>query len=70
WGKFKLSLHSWTEPMEIIHDAGKRIKIITPVAGSVISAETPTPLWWQLKIEERKLSMRPDLNRTDAAAEK
>jgi L-ascorbate metabolism protein UlaG (beta-lactamase superfamily) len=51
WGKFKLALHPWTEPVE---RAGKEararnVKMLTPLAGQTFTLAPPLPEseWWQ-----------------------
>lgn len=48
WGKFKLSLHSWTDPVERIRAGMDTRKVMTPVVGAVVSADSPVASpWWQ-----------------------
>ena len=50
WGKFTLSLHSWTEPVErlIAASADKDYNIVTPRVGEVVNInELPHHVWWK-----------------------
>jgi L-ascorbate metabolism protein UlaG (beta-lactamase superfamily) len=51
WGKFKLALHSWTEPVERLSVKTRElgIKVIMPLPGEQILPLTPSPaaFWWQ-----------------------
>ena len=51
WGKFKLSLHSWTEPMEILFANANGISgdILTPEIGKVLhfNDDVKTHFWWE-----------------------
>lgn len=50
WGKFTLSLHSWTEPVERFIEASKdkRYSIVTPKVGEVVYInDLPHHVWWQ-----------------------
>ncbi len=51
WAKFKLSLHSWTEPMEVLFTNANGVggNIITPEIGSIlqVNEETKTNFWWE-----------------------
>lgn len=51
WGKFKLSLHTWVDPIEKILFEGKKrnITIATPEIGEVyqIKRELPINYWWR-----------------------
>lgn len=51
WGKFKLSLHSWTEPVERALNAAKKTGSIltTPQIGEqiIIDNRTPQEYWWR-----------------------
>jgi L-ascorbate metabolism protein UlaG (beta-lactamase superfamily) len=53
WGKFKLALHSWTEPVErlVVKARELGIQTIMPVPGAQVLSDTPVPtaLWWQRK---------------------
>lgn len=42
WGKFNLSLHKWTEPVERAKNEAKRLKVnlINPVPGEIVRIET------------------------------
>jgi len=51
WGKFKLSMHPWDEPVErLLKEAGKQnVRVITPMIGEAFSlneADKTTP-WWR-----------------------
>jgi L-ascorbate metabolism protein UlaG (beta-lactamase superfamily) len=53
WGKFKLSLHSWTEPVERVRAGMESRMVITPVMGSYISTAAPSSsFWWQVSKQE------------------
>lgn len=51
WGKFILSLHSWTEPVERVSVKAKELnqKIITPRIGEIVRLpnELPNSKWWR-----------------------
>ncbi len=51
WGRFNLSLHSWTDPVERASEASnqKNIDLITPVPGQVVSLSNPLAYyeWWK-----------------------
>ena len=48
WGKFKLSLHSWSDPAERISAGANGRKVMTPVVGAIAFADSPaTPRWWR-----------------------
>jgi L-ascorbate metabolism protein UlaG (beta-lactamase superfamily) len=51
WGKFKLSLHPWTEPMERLakESINKDIRVITPEIGEVfpVHDHSTTKKWWR-----------------------
>ena len=51
WGKFNLSLHPWTEPIERILSKAERvgIKVAAPVIGGSFKYGDPTPHhpWWR-----------------------
>jgi L-ascorbate metabolism protein UlaG (beta-lactamase superfamily) len=48
WGKFKLSLHSWTDPVERIYAGMGSRAVLTPMVGSVVSAvPAASSLWWK-----------------------
>ncbi len=51
WGKFKLALHSWTEPVERLTAKGKElgITILMPEIGQLTPIDTTLapPAWWQ-----------------------
>lgn len=51
WGKFVLSLHSWTEPIERALVKGSELnqKIVTPRIGEAlrIGEELPSDMWWK-----------------------
>jgi len=51
WGKFKLSLHSWTEPVErlVIQSKADSMHYIVPKIGEIISEETVGgERWWEM----------------------
>jgi L-ascorbate metabolism protein UlaG (beta-lactamase superfamily) len=52
WGKFNLSIHPWTEPIErLLKEAkNKNVKVATPLIGDsfYIKAEIPQSKWWRL----------------------
>ncbi|MCH9659400.1 MAG: MBL fold metallo-hydrolase [Bacteroidetes bacterium] len=51
WGSFKLSLHSWEDPIERVSSEANQLKVplTTPIIGeSIILGETPPQsLWWK-----------------------
>lgn len=51
WGKFKLSIHPWTEPVERLLKADKndKVQITTPQIGQTIDLSNPLPTepWWR-----------------------
>ena len=51
WGKFNLSLHSWTEPIERILTKAKElnVNVITPIIGQsiVLNENVSTEKWWR-----------------------
>lgn len=50
WGKFDLSLHTWTEPIERATDASnvKGVNLVTPLIGEVFNLENPpNKVWWE-----------------------
>lgn len=51
WGRFNLSLHSWTDPIEraSVTSNQKNIDLITPVPGQVVSLNNPLAYyeWWK-----------------------
>ncbi|HKJ43069.1 MAG TPA: MBL fold metallo-hydrolase [Sunxiuqinia sp.] len=51
WGKFKLSIHPWTEPMERLLAANNsgELRITTPEIGETIELSSPLPSkkWWR-----------------------
>ncbi|MCJ7582474.1 MAG: MBL fold metallo-hydrolase [Candidatus Aminicenantes bacterium] len=51
WGKFNLSLHSWTEPVERLSAKKEmeNIRLATPVIGEIYDLEkyVPTGKWWE-----------------------
>jgi len=51
WGKFKLSLHPWTEPVERLETAADamNIKVITPKIGEILNIDdqVATEKWWR-----------------------
>lgn len=50
WGKFTLSSHTWTEPVERLLKAGEQsgVKIITPKIGQkvILKTDFPKEQWW------------------------
>jgi L-ascorbate metabolism protein UlaG (beta-lactamase superfamily) len=48
WGKFRLSLHDWDEPVSIISKQQMAAKLITPEIGKAINTEIPNESiqWW------------------------
>ncbi len=50
WGKFNLSLHSWTEPIERLLVAAKNqgVLVVTPMQGENVVATNPQTVerWW------------------------
>lgn len=51
WGKFKLSLHPWTEPVEVLLQSsnGDSANILTPQIGEFVSISNTDDLtyWWR-----------------------
>jgi L-ascorbate metabolism protein UlaG (beta-lactamase superfamily) len=51
WGKFNLSLHTWTDPVERALEASDKmnVNLITPVPGRVVNLNVETVYyeWWQ-----------------------
>ena len=59
WGKFRLALHPWTEPIERVTKEAQRLNqpIATPMIGEVLEIRSPSPLtprggvpskkWWR-----------------------
>jgi L-ascorbate metabolism protein UlaG (beta-lactamase superfamily) len=51
WGKYKLSIHPWTEPVErlMIAAQGKELALATPKIGQVFGLKSPLPsgTWWR-----------------------
>ena len=51
WGMFKLSTHSWFEPIERIQKAAKKnfVKLMTPLMGQVVDIDQPPVFeeWWK-----------------------
>jgi L-ascorbate metabolism protein UlaG (beta-lactamase superfamily) len=51
WGKFKLSLHSWKEPIERVAVAAEQnqVRLTTPLIGESISIGNhyPSLKWWE-----------------------
>lgn len=50
WGKFALSLHSWTDPVErfLLAAKHKKYQVSTPVPGQVMAlSDTKIQYWWQ-----------------------
>jgi L-ascorbate metabolism protein UlaG (beta-lactamase superfamily) len=59
WGAFVLAFHSWTDPVERVLAAGKKVSatIITPKIGEVVPFKAksyPTKAWWKEYETERK----------------
>ena len=49
WGKYDLSVHSWTEPIERFSEEAKRKKqiVATPMIGEIFNFEKiPKSKWW------------------------
>ena len=49
WGKFDLSNHTWTDPIERIKDAAEQenISVATPLIGEIFNlSELPQTNWW------------------------
>lgn len=50
WGKYKLSIHPWTEPVERLLQAATdgALTIATPEVGQVFPLDSPYPSkhWW------------------------
>ncbi len=50
WGAFKLSLHSWTDPVERVSNAAseKKVSLTTPIVGEAITIgqRVPNTDWW------------------------
>lgn len=52
WGKFKLSIHSWYEPIETIYSQSKKLKfqLVTPQIGEIYTItkdSMPINTWWR-----------------------
>ena len=51
WGRFKLALHSWTDPIVRATAEAKKmnVELISPVAGQIVSLTPPLPKkhWWE-----------------------
>ena len=51
WGRFNLSLHSWTDPIERALTASneKKMNLLTPVPGQTVSIGKPieSKRWWK-----------------------
>ncbi len=51
WGKFKLSLHSWTDPINRVVEQAKVLnqKITTPMIGEIVKLDTisTSSHWWK-----------------------
>jgi L-ascorbate metabolism protein UlaG (beta-lactamase superfamily) len=52
WGAFKLALHPWTEPIEMVSQAvqGTDLRIATPRIGEqfILGQDLPGSVWWKL----------------------
>ena len=50
WGRFNLSLHSWTDPVvRATKEAKKKnVDLISPIVGQVVTIRPPLPKtrWW------------------------
>ncbi|WP_316829305.1 MBL fold metallo-hydrolase [Pedobacter aquatilis] len=50
WGKFSLSMHPWTDPIERVtaEVEKKKVKLITPRLGEtvILNSDFPTEKWW------------------------
>ena len=60
WGKFNLSLHEWTEPIERASAEAKKlgVEIISPLPGEIVNIKTDAEkdYWWR-KQQELKMAM-------------
>jgi len=56
WGKFNLSLHSWTEPIERAKkEAVKRnVQLVSPLPGEIVNVKSSVESdeWWEKQFEE------------------
>ncbi|MFA8434339.1 MAG: MBL fold metallo-hydrolase [Marinifilaceae bacterium] len=55
WGKFKLSLHSWTEPVERFLTAAqdKNYQVLTPRLNEVVALKNIRPeTWWRREVPQ------------------
>lgn len=56
WGAFKLSVHSWYEPIEKIHQfsLNRKFPLIAPKIGEIVTVSENFPLetWWKPLIEK------------------
>lgn len=53
WGKFNLSLHAWTEPVERLLATASRagVMVSTPLQGEPVSVSRPSQQYWWTEIE-------------------
>ncbi len=60
WGKFNLSLHQWTEPIERADKEAKRlgVELISPLPGEIVKIKTDAEreYWWR-KQQEMRMAM-------------
>jgi len=60
WGKFNLSLHEWTEPVERASKEAKKlgVEMISPLPGEIVNVKTEAEkeYWWR-KQQEIKMAM-------------
>ncbi len=58
WGKFNLSLHSWTEPIERASKEAQRlgVELISPLPGEIVEIKTNAEkeYWWRKQQELKK----------------
>lgn len=56
WGKFNLSLHAWTEPIERAKkEAIKRnVQLVSPLPGKIVNIKSSVEYdeWWEKQVEE------------------
>ena len=52
WGKFKLSLHTWTDPVERINAGMGKRAVLTPMVGSLVCAGAASSSRWWLDAEK------------------
>jgi L-ascorbate metabolism protein UlaG (beta-lactamase superfamily) len=60
WGKFNLSLHQWTEPIERASKEAERlgVEMISPLPGEIVKVKTDAErkYWWR-KQQEMRMAM-------------